>query len=378
MPIYQRVNGVWTLCQRPYVLRNGAWTAVNEAWVRRSGNWVQAYNYDVTPPDPPEIALAVVEDFNTVKGVKTLNTRYVRVGVRLPGVANDPSAKLVRVLTDYEGKPPTTQFGGTKTIAPDANYPDEPWSEWRFGLPGAPGYSGHPDSSVMTYKQWPRNFGPGQIIKSDSTYHFTGWSLDENGNWSAATQASIHIPKAGVDMPNVVTKEARFQPNSSGSWRTAGFASGDLVQQNSPRSQGVWLYGNQFTDSVGSNTTSGETITVKSAQIFVRRNDDGGSAVCNVYVFWMPYGTVGTLPPAGNALDRHEITKVGTLAKGQGAWFDLPPTFANNLSTGIKGIGLDWKDPVKSTAFPEDYSSVVSTAVNLRCGEVHVVWEEEL
>jgi hypothetical protein len=370
---YKDDTGAWVQCARAWTKRNGAWTSVEEAWVKTGGAWVRAYNFDVTPPNPPEITLSIAEDFDIVRGVKTLKTRYIRVGVRLPGSANDPDARLTRVLTDYAGKAPTTYMGGTYTSATDATYPTEPWSEWRYNS-----YGPHKDTSVYIYKQWPRNATAGTIIQGDKTYHFGGWSLDRDGNWSAANQAAIHVPKNSIDVPNVVVKEASFQPDSSGSWRSTGFVSGPLVQQRSPKSLGMWFYGNQFTDSIGAQTTSGEKITIRSAQIYIRRENDNGQANANVYLFWTGYGTVGSLPPTGTAPTRYEITKLGTLAKGQAKWFALPAAFNNNLNTQIKGMGLDWKDPVKADAFPEDYSSVASVAANLRCGEVHIVWEEEL
>lgn len=369
MALYQKVDGVWTLCQRPYVLRNGVWTALTEAYVKRSGAWVQAYEFDVTPPSPPEISLSISEDFDTIKGVKTLKSRWIRVSVRLPGASNDPDARLIRVLTDYAGKPPTTQFGGTYTSSPDSTFPDEPWSEWRYNEFGP-----HKDTSVEVIKQWPRNSSAGSIIKGDETYNFTAWALDNSGNWSAATAASIHVPKNSVDVPNVVTKEVRIQPNSSGSWRSTGFVSGNVVAQKSPRSLGLWLYGNQMSDTIGQQGA----VTIKSAQIYIKRSNDTGTANANVYLFWTTNGTVGGLPAPGGSLGKTDVTKLGVLAKGQGKWFDLPTSFNADLNKNIKGMGLDYKDPVKADAFPQDYSSMVSLASNLHSGELHVVWEEAL
>ena len=122
MSLHIKIDGVWQTVERPYVKRNECLVAASEAWIKRSGAWVRAYEYDVTPPNPPEIILSVVEDFDTVNGRKTLKTRYIRVGTRLPGSANDPDARLTRVLTNYAGKPPTTQFGGTYTSAADKDY----------------------------------------------------------------------------------------------------------------------------------------------------------------------------------------------------------------------------------------------------------------
>ena len=370
MALYQYDGTTWVLCNRPYVKVNGVWTASDAAYMRIGGTWQQAYDYDVTPPDPPVISLSVAEDFDTVKGQKKLSTRYIKVGIRLPPVANDPDVRLVRVLTTYNGKPPTTQFGGTYTSGSDHNYPNEPWSEWRYN-----DYGGHKDTSVVVSKQWKPNYASGDVIPSDTTYYFTGWTLDNSGNWSASTPASIHVPKASQDMPNVITKEARIQPNSSGQWRTNGFHGGDLIQQSSPRSIGLWLYGNQISDTIGQQGTP----TIKSAQIYIkRRTNDTGQANANLYLFWTDNGTVGGLPAAGTSIGRTEVTKLGTLAKGQGKWFNIPETYYNNMNSGIKGMGLDNKDPIKADAFPADFSTIVGVADNVRCGELHIVWEETL
>jgi hypothetical protein len=374
VPIYQKINGVWTQAQRPYLHKgdpgqSGVWSALSAAYVKRSGVWVQAYEYDVDPPNPPEVTLSIYEDWNGNK----LHTRWIYVGVRLPGASNDPDARLSRVLTTYAGKPPTTQFGGTWTPGSDSSYPSEPWSEWRYNAFGV-----HKDTSVYIYKQWPRNAQPGTIIAGNRHYHFGAWSLDNNGNWSAPVQAQIWVPKASVNAPNIVVKEAKFQPVYSGSWTTSGFKPGSLVQQNSPRSTGLWFYGNQITDSFGAQTTRGESITVKTAQIYIKRENDNGAADANIYLFWTPYAWISSLPAAGASIVREEPIKLGTLAKGQGKWFDLPTSYRNNLNHDIKGLGLSYKDPAKAAAFPEDYSSVVGTEVNLRVGELNIVWQEEL
>jgi hypothetical protein len=370
--LHQKVNDIWVQCQRPYVKRNGVWVAAEQAWVKQAGAWVQAYNVSITPPDPPEMSLEIIEDYNTVKGVKTLNTRYIKVGVRLPGVANDSSLKLIRVLSKYAGKPPTGVRGGTYTKTPDNTYPNEPWSDWQYNQ-----YGKHGDSSVFAYKQWPVNAAAGTTIKGDEDYYFTAWSTEDEQLWSAGVPMSIHIPKDSTATANVITKEARFQPNSSGRWKNAdGFHSGDLIQQKSPKSMGLWFYGNQFTDSF---RVAPANVTIKSAQIFVQRDvQDDGAANANLYLFWTTYGSVGGLPTVNAGITRNETAKIGVLAKGQGKWFNVPSTFNADLKAGtIKGLGLDWKDPSKADANPDDYSQIMSVADNLRCGEVHMVWEEK-
>lgn len=372
MALYQKVDGVWTLCQRPYVKRNGIWVAADEVWYKQSGSWNQVYNYDVTPPAPPEITLNIVEDFVTQKGEKSLRSRWIRVGVRLPGASNDIEARRARVLTS-DSKPPVNHEGGFFTSSPDKSYPDEPWSEWRYNDFGT-----HKDSSVVVYKEWPLNASGTQIIKGDTTYYFAGWAQDDAGNWSIDTQAQIHVPKSSVNVPNVITKEAYFQPNTSGSWRNAGYQTGDVVQQNSPRSVGIWFYGNQITDSVGAQTSGDEKVTIKNAQIWMKRQNDNGAANANVYLYWTDKQNPAALPAPGSGIGKTEITKIGTIAKGEGKWFDLPSSFYGDLNKNIKSIGLDFKDPTHAGAGAADSSVMVSTATNNRSGQVHLVWEEEL
>jgi hypothetical protein len=219
----------------------------------------------------------------------------------------------------------------------------------------------------------------GFTIAGDKDYYFTGWSLDQNGNWSAPTQVKVHIPKDSVATDNIIVKEARFQPNSSGSWRSDGFHGGDLIQQQNPRSYGIWFHGNQFTDSIGHQGTP----TIRNAQIRITRegaDEDNGSASANLYLAWHGYANQAALPnpTAPGGLNFNEVTKLGQIAKGETKWFDLPNAFYGDLNKNIKGMGLWWKDPVKASAFPNDYSRIVATSQALRCGEVHVVWEEAL
>ena len=328
--------------------------------------------YDVTPPNPPEVTLNIHEEFAVIKGVNTLTAQWLRVGIRLPGSANDPDLKMIRVLTEYpkgSGKAPTNPLGGDYNPNPDSTYPNEPWSDWRYN-----DYGVHKDSSVYVYKQYPRDATDGVRLTEDKTYYFTGWSQDKHGNWSVGTPASIKIPKKGTAQTNTMVKETRIQPNNSGSWTKDGYLPGDLQQQGNPRSQGHFFYGQQITDSVGAQGPP----TIRSAMIKLFREDDSGVADARVYLFWTAYANVGDLPAVGAQLVKNSSAFVGTLAKGQSGWFDLPASFHNNMNNGIKGIGLDNKDPDRATAFAEDYSKMTASAVNLRCGEIHVVWEEAL
>ena len=77
MSLHQKINGVWTQCQRPYVLYNGVWTAVTEAYVKRSNAWVQAYKWVI-------LCFVAVGFWNTV-------------GAGLLGFAINPPASLYYV-----------------------------------------------------------------------------------------------------------------------------------------------------------------------------------------------------------------------------------------------------------------------------------------
>jgi hypothetical protein len=372
--LHIKVDGAWVQCDRPYVKRNGVWVAASQAWYKTGGVWKQAYDYDVTPPNPPEVTLTIVEDFDKVNGKDVLKTRYIKVGTKLPGTSNDPDARLTRVLTNYQGKPPSTQYGGQYTSEADKDWRGEPWSEWRYNS-----YGDHNNTSNITYKQWPPNVQAGFTIAGDKDYYFGAWSLDNSGNWSTVTQAAIHVPKDSVATDNIVVKEARFQPNTSGSWRSDGFHGGDLIQQQNPKAYGLWFHGSQFSDAIGKQGKP----TIRSAQIRIARegaDEDTGNANANLYLFWHGYPTTGSLPAptAPGGLTVHEITKLGQLAKGEAKWFPLPDAFNADLNTNVKGMGLYWKDPDKASAFPADYSRIVGSAQALRCGEVHVTWEEQL
>lgn len=373
MALYQKVNGTWVQANKVYLKVNGIYRLVSDVYAKdpASHTWKSSYHHDYEPPNPPELDLQVVEDFTIIKNVKTLTTRYFRVGTRLPGSSNDPDARLIRVLTTYAGAAPNSYNGATFHSTPDKNYSREPWSEWRYNSYGA-----HADTSVTNWKQYPVNAAAGTKIKGDSDYWFTAWSLDNEGNWSVPTPVKYHTEKDSVKTDNVVIKEARFQPNNSGSWTNTGFQTGNLIQNNNPLSVGLWLYGNQFTDSIGKQGTP----TIRSASIRIVRTDDDplGAAAANLYLFWTANGTPGDLT-VGQGIGKTDIKKLGApLAKGQAAWYDLPASFYADLNQNIKSIGLDYKDPVFAAVQPADRSTVQAVATDLRCGEVHVVWEEAL
>lgn len=377
-------DGVWEQVEfkRPYVKYSGVWTACRAYWQKVNGQWVQKWVYDTTPPGVPELQLILVEDFDTIDGKKTLKTRYIRVGVRMPAVNHDPDVPMIRVLTDYNDQAPTSPLGGTYTSAPDSNYPTEPWSDWRYGT-----LEEHHDNSKVIFKQWPRDATVGTQLKGDKNYHFGAWAVDANGNWSGSTINHIDIPKGGVDQPRTVVKEATFVPNAAGSWTKVGtvggkganknnpiwgFKAGNLEQQLAPRSQGLWFYGGQFADNIKPGST------IKSCQINAYRLNDKGSGSAHLTIFWTPYGHSSALPGQGQnaVIVTNQDQNLGNINKGQNEWFNLPTQFYDNLKNGtMKGVGFSYHRPgaASGAANPDDYSVLAWNT-----GAIHIVWEENL
>lgn len=367
MTAYIKVAGAYVAADQIFVRNQGVYVESQDAYVKVAGTQRNYHHYDSTPPDSPVISLQIWDTEYTEDKTEKVG-RYIKLGVRGATVAHDSDLKRIRVLTTYNGKAPTTQYGGTYTESPDSDWPDEPWSDWHYNDFGQ-GKS-HADSSVINYKQWPRN-ATQQSNLAEGRYYFSAWAEDKHGNWSLGNHTWIDLPKKGVDSANVIRKEARIQANTSGSWTGGAFVSGHLEQRYAkPQSRGFWFYGNQITDIIGQQGTP----TIKNAQIFLARGDDSGLASANVNLF--RHNT-----PSSSGLSSQpaqlEETKVGTIAKGEGKWFTIPESYWPNLeSDDIKGFGLDLKDPVKASGFPEDYSIIKSVGEQPRSGEISLVWVE--
>lgn len=362
MSVHQKVDGAWVTANRPHVKRSNTWVPAKEVWVKRSGVWVRAYEYDVAPPPAPLLSLEIVE---TRYGAKNaLQGEHIRVGARIPGPQNN-EVRLIRVLTTYGGKAPTTQFGGTYTSAPSDGWPNEPWSDFR--------YTGGNSTVDYRRKNWPRNAAPSNQLVSGQTYYFTAWAQDDAGNWSAGTAAAITAPKKGTNFPNIVVKEGRFNAIWSGSFigtASGAFAPGEMIQRSSPMSRGVLGYGNQVVNAIGQQGAP----TIRNAQIYLLRGNDTGSATANIYMGWHGHNSTSDVSP----IDLKEVIKLGTLSKGEGKWFTVPEQHWDNLNAGLYGFGFFFKDPVKAAADASDFSALKSVTDNPRNGELHVVWQENL
>ena len=367
MSIHYKVNGEWVTVDRPYYKTGGVWTPMTGVYRKDAGVWKESYVFDNTPPAPPVLALELVDTTYWENGNQK-SGRHLRVGAKSAGGAHDPKLKRIRVLSTYNGASPTTQYGGTYTTGADETYPDEPWSDRQFN--GFNGSDPTRDSSVMRYKQWPRNANASTNM-AEGRYYFAAWAEDLNGNWSNGVFNSIVVPKKGVDGANTISKEARFQVTNTGSWSKGAFTSGVATQSGNPVSTGYFFYNGQLQNQIGKDGAP----TIKSAQIFLHRKNDDGRANANVYLFWHNYGGPSAIP--GTGPDKHEVTLIGQIAKGESKWFDIPAAYWPNLNKDIKGFGLNYKDPVKAAAADNDYSVMKSMADAVRTAEVHVVWTEK-
>lgn len=377
MGLYYKINGTWTEVKRPWVRRGDAWRPSDDVWIKRGGAWTKFFEYDVQPPPPPVLQLDLVETERVIQSVGGNGQgrlelvdygRYIKVSCRMPYAV--PDLKRIRILTNYNGKAPTTQYGGTYVPQPDDNYPNEPWSEYHFHGFGSSGQNR--DETEWRMKTWPRNADNKSDLKGPEEYFFTAWAEDFAGNWSVGNAASIKVPKKNVEGTDAVVREARFQPLNAGTVANDGFRTGTLQQQGNPRTRGVWFYGNQF-NLVGQRGKP----AVKMAQIFVQRMNDDGRENANIYLFWHTMGGSGSVPSNGDITMRNS-QKIGTLTKGQAKWLKMPNAFLTALEGNeIKGFGLAHKDAEKATYSAADFSVVRSLADSIRSGEVHVVWNEK-
>lgn len=352
MSVHVNINGTWTDVVRPYVNRFNVAAPVKQVWVKRSGTWVIAYDFDVTPPAAPELALTVI------------NGRYIRVGVRGTGSTHDPEMAMIRTLQGGSTGYPANQFSSGYIGGADKSYPSEPWSEVRYN-----GYLGgtHNTTSIIN-KSYPLNPSSTYDLPGGKRYYFQSWAMDLHGNWSAGTAASIFMPKTG-DTAQVV-KHGRFSPTGDGNLRAGVVYEEPLVVNNG---QDVFFcYGGAMAQSMRQNQP---VVNITQAQILLYRKNDSGVPLANVYLFWH---NEDNFTFSGGAI--HGITYVGQLAKGQAKWFAVPAGIVTQLAAETaRGLGCYYKDPNKPQANPEDYMELYSiddeTGATVN-GQLDLVWTE--
>jgi len=353
MTVYTNIDGTWTTVARPYVYRQGISAPVKQVWVKRSGVWTIAFDYDVTPPAPPELTLSVIDG------------RYIMVGVRGTGSTHDPEMAMIRTMVGGTAGYPTSQFGSGYIGGADVTYPTEPWSEVRYN-----GYGGgtHNTTSLIK-KEYPLNVGSKYDLPGGKHYYFQSWAMDLHGNWSMGTAAQIYMPKTGDS--NVVVKHGRFNPIADGNLRAGVVYEEPLTVQNGQ--DVAFFYGGAMAQSMRQNQP---VVDITSAQILLYRKNDDGPAVSNVYLFWH---NEDWMTWAGG--DIHQITYVGQIAKGQAKWFAIPDNIKSHLADeSARGIGLYYKDPNKPQANPEDYLQLYSfddETGGTVTGMIDLVWTEK-
>lgn len=355
MTVYYKQDGVWLATDRPYVMRNNVWTPARNVYVKSGGIWEIAYTFDTTPPDPPEISAQLIDN------------RYYKLGVRIPG-PSDSTLKRIRLLVSRVEKP-KSQFGSGYLSNADDTWPDESWSDWYYNNknPAGDGLS-HGVTNDFDYKQYPLNPTDATNLPADKDYFFAAWSEDKHGNWSSGTFLTMHKPKSGAETGKLIVKEANFEANFSGSAELNGanYVEGDLIQRETPRSNGFWFYGSKITSAIGEQGNP----TVRNARIRVTRTDDAGQPTANVNVFWHEAADPDDMPVLD--ADRHAITTIGTINKGESKWLPLPDSFLTKLNSQVKGLGLAYGIQAS------DYLVAASSGTTPRSGEVNVVWEESL
>jgi len=355
MSIYFKANGNWIPVKRPYLKVNGVWKPALEALIKDAGAWEQSYEYDVTPSAIPELSLQIID------------SRYIKVGARLPGAGHDSDLKRIRVLY-LPDKSPTTPFGDGYRTAKDSKWDKENWSDWYFNGMNTESRS---DSSVYTFKTWPADPGDKTNLPGGQYYYFAAWSEDMEGNWSAGVFHKIWMPKGDVTQRRVL-KEMRVRPNEMGTMIGPGadsWRAGRAEAQANPRRNGMLFYGNQITDSIGFHS---KNVTIRSAKIRLARDTYGSNATAKPRLFWHREHLSSFVYGDWGSANHEEVTVIGELNKGEAKWFDLPSTWHNNLQAGVKGIGIQYG------TLAQNYVSIKGPADDPRAGELHIVWEEDL
>lgn len=188
--IWTKDSGVWTLVPVQYVKNVNIWGEPQQAWVKDAGIWKQVYQTDTTPPAVPQLAaLEIVEG------------RYVKVKIKASN-SFDPTLDIVRVLVSSTNYLPNQFSGGTVTT-PDANWPAETWSDWKYNVTG-----GHLETD-QDMKEYPPNPVNSTQITQGSKIYVSAWAKDKRGNWSTGVGVTATMPDRsapGTGTPSIKQK----------------------------------------------------------------------------------------------------------------------------------------------------------------------------
>jgi hypothetical protein len=359
MTTYVKYAGHWTPGTLIYVKRTGKWVPVQNQYVKSGGHWYQSYTSDTTPPPVPQLSYEIVNTTFHEDG-KIKAGRYLRIKVQIPG-AHIPDLRRIRVLTSYNGGPPSSQYGGNYIAQAEDRWPTEPWSDFSFNgwNSSSPSKLSNDDKmKLFPYMASERTRLP------EGKHYFAAWAEDFNGNWSAGTFVTVNLPPLNQDSPDRIVREATFFPDGSGSIGNGVFTNGYLRQDTNPNSRGVWLYHNKIAGTIKNDAN------IRGAQIWINRVDGKGGSH-NIHLFGHQAQWTGDL----GGLNSENTAKVGELASGGSNWFSLTAAQQAVLKT-TKGFGLHFINPNTGEHRANDFSIVQAVGNNAWSGALHVTWDE--
>lgn len=365
MGVWIKTGGAWVeKSGRPHLKVNGSWMPVKEGHVKRAGVWTEFYNYDVTPPQPPQLLLEEVNPQYNYGGALRLG-RYVNVSAA-PAVVDDTLKRIV-VLVNTNYQPSSPYDAASYISVAGAEAPGESWSEL--------GYNGYltsrPLTSVVT-KRFTANQADSTVLPG-GTYYFSAWAQDWAGNWSDGTYDSISLPTA-FDVTQRSSHSYTARATLGGTYRvpTNNFVSGDMEYDISPMRHGVWFYGSQIQAAIAGAPINYE---ITSMQIHIsRKSNDAASG--NSGPLWLaphPFLSGSHLQSTGAFI--YSATNVGSIAKGEAKWFNVPQSWWAGFANGTyKGVAAVSRNPGMT-------SYVRGTLKNLsdapRMGEIQLSWTSE-
>jgi len=316
MTIHTKDGGVWKAAT-PYLKKAGTWQEPNQVWTKDSGIWKQAYQKDSTPPAVPDLSLEFIAN------------RYLNVNIKANTVA-DPTLAKVRVLVSASAYPANPFSSGFVSEA-DVTFPDETWSDFLYNIVG-----GHVVTGTIT-KEWPTNPGSTRSLTGGTTYYFSAFAQDTNGNWSAGNYKSFKAPDrtGGDPVPPVQTiKTAEFGAEFSGCYN-----GDDSLRYNGVNLyQGLWNAANGAQESIvgfnSTRTSTGIVNTLKNAKsidkveiyMFCAQAYNNTTGVLARYGFH----DATVLPSSIATLNRFGVLQNNLFHSADGHWIDI-----TSMSTAV-------------------------------------------
>lgn len=307
-----------------------------------SSTWTVRWTRDTTPPAAPGLSLS---------GGTTTNP--LTVTVTAPSASD---TRLVRVKVSTSAFPTSTSKSDSYYYSIQQS--GEPWSDWTVT-----------PSQVRTKLFYPQNMVPLPSLVANTTYYFTAWAQDTSFNWSTATTASFKCPAPPAPAPVPVKKSAYITTTDSGSysaqynnWRTD---SNYVYQAGSQDWRGLWFYSTKI------KTQLAKATSIAKMQIYVQRVNTahGVSGGANVDLVAHKLASQPTGDPIGSMTGH---STVGTLTRGQGAWFNVPSGWWPSILSGTyKGLGLRF-----GTTSYTDNDYMYAYGAGTSSGKIYIEWWE--